>query len=155
MMRGIVRLFAVLCLSLPCACGTQPTDYPLAAGAANPPQAPVDANSAHPLVLLAISGGGSRAAALGAAVVRRLDNLHYADGGNMRPLAADIAVVSSVSGGSVYAADLGLNGPDHAAAFMDRIQSYDGIGWLTRQALNPATWISLQMENKTRVDVLQ
>ena len=155
MMRGIVQFLIALCLMLPCACGTQPTDYPLAAGEANPLQAPVEANPAHPLVLLAISGGGSRAAALGAAVVKRLDDLRYADGGGMRPLAADIAIVSSVSGGSVYAADLGLNGPGHAVAFLDRIQSYDGIGWLTRRALDPLTWISLQLENKTRIDVLQ
>ena len=149
------RFVACLGLSLLCACGTQPTDYPLAADEANPLQPAVEANPARPLVLLAISGGGSRAAALGAAVVRRLDDVRYADNGQMRPLAADIAIVSSVSGGSVYAADLGLNGPGHAAAFLDRIQSYDGIGWLKRRALNPGTWIALQLENKTRVDVLQ
>jgi NTE family protein len=38
---------------------------------------------------------------------------------------------------------------------MDRIQGYDGIGWLAHRALNPATWIALQLENETRVDVLQ
>ncbi len=154
-MTTTVRLIVGLWLSLLCACGTRPTDYPLLAGAANPPQPLVEADPAHPLVLLAISGGGSRAAALGAAVVKRLDELRYADGGSMRPLAADIAIVSSVSGGSVYAADIGLNGPGHAAAFMDRIQSYDGIRWLADRALNPGTWISLQLQSKTRVDVLQ
>jgi NTE family protein len=152
---GVIRFLVGLCLWLLCACGTQPTDYPLAAGASNPLQAPVGADLARPLVVLAFSGGGSRAAALSAAVVKRLNDLRYANGGEMRPLAADIAVVSSVSGGSVYAADLGLNGPVHAAAFLDRIQSYDGIDWLTRRALDPVTWISLQLENKTRVDVLQ
>jgi NTE family protein len=152
---ALARFVAGLCVTLLCACGTRATDYPLAAGAVNAPQAPVETDPARPLVVLAISGGGSRAAALGAAVVKRLDDLRYASGGEMRPLAADIAVVSSVSGGSVYAADLGLNGPTHAAAFLDRIQSYDGIGWLTRRASDPATWISLQLENKTRVDVLQ
>jgi NTE family protein len=146
-------LVAGLCLLT--ACGTQPTDYPLALGEANPPAPLVDATPSHPLVVLAISGGGSRAAALGAAVVKRLNDLRYDAGGEARPLAADIAVVSSVSGGSVYAADLGLNGPTHAAAFIDRIQNYDGIGWLEQRALNPATWISLQLESKTRVDVLQ
>jgi len=136
-------------------CGTQPTDYALPPGQPNPPQRAVNADPAHPFIIIAISGGGSRAAALGAAVVKRLNNLRYVAQGGTRPLAADIAVVSSVSGGSVYAADLGLNGPAHAAPFMDRIQNYDGIAWLTRRALDPATWISLQLENKTRVDLLQ
>ena len=57
-----------------------------------------------------------------------------------------------MSGGSVYAADLGLNGPAHAASFMQRIQDYDGIGWLARRFLNPFTWLSLQFESETRID---
>ena len=152
MRRLAAGLGALLLLS---ACGTRPTDYPLATGQANPLARAVDADPSRPLVVVAISGGGSRAAALGAAVVKRLNNLHYDAGGESRALAADIAVVSSVSGGSVYAADLGLNGPAHAAAFMDRVQNYDGIGWLARRALDPVTWVSLQLENKTRVDLLQ
>jgi NTE family protein len=126
-------------------CGTQPLHYPLTAGEANAPQQPLDARPDRPLVLLAISGGGSRAAALGAAIVKRLNNLRYAAGQETRPLAADIAVVSSVSGGSVYAADLGLNGPAHAGSFMERIQNYDGIRWLEQRALDPATWVSPEL----------
>jgi NTE family protein len=137
------------------ACGTKPTDYPLAAGQANQTQAPLAADPDRPLVVMTFSGGGSRAAALAAAVVERLNHLHYTVHGETRPLAADIAVVSSVSGGSVYAADLGLNGPMHAGSFMHRIQDYDGIGWLTRRALDPFTWLALQFESKTRVDILQ
>jgi NTE family protein len=152
-MRGLAAGLAALLLLT--GCGTQPTDYPLAVGEANPPQPAVDADASRPLVVVAISGGGSRAAALGAAVVKRLNNLYYGAGGQTRALAADIVVVSSVSGGSVYAADLGLNGPAHAAAFMDRVQNYDGIGWLARRVLDPVTWVSLQLENKTRVDLLQ
>ena len=147
---GLLAALAVLS-----GCGTRATDYPLAAGQANQPQAPLDVNADHPLVVMTFSGGGSRAAALGAAVVERLNNLHYTAGGDTRALASDIAVVSSVSGGSVYAADFGLNGPAHAAGFLRRIQDYDGIGWLERRALNPFTWLSLQLESKTRVDVLQ
>jgi NTE family protein len=153
MKASVAALLAALLLLS--GCGTQATDYPLAAGQASPPQPALDANPDHPLVVLAISGGGSRAAALGAAIVKRLDNLRYAAGGGMRPLAADITIVSSVSGGSVYAADLALNGPAHANDFMDRIQNYDGIRWLERRGLDPYTWVSLQLENKTRIDLLQ
>ena len=150
--RIAAALTAVLLLA---GCGTQRMDYPLAVGQANVPQPPLDANPDHPFVVLSISGGGSRAAALGAAIVKRLNDLRYAAGDEMRPLAADIAVVSSVSGGSVYAADLALNGPGHANEFMDRIQNYDGIAWLERRALDPVTWVSLQLENKTQIDLLQ
>jgi NTE family protein len=153
MKARIAGLLAMLALLS--GCGDKPIDYPLAAGQANQLQAPIDANPDHPLVVLTFSGGGSRAAALAAATVERLDNLYYTSGGERRVLAADIAVVSSVSGGSVYAADLGLKGPDHAAAFERRIQDYDGIGWLTRRALDPFTWLTLQFEGTTRITVLQ
>jgi NTE family protein len=142
-------------LALLSACGTTPIDYPLAAGQANQTQAPLDADPDHPLVVLTFSGGGSRAAALAAALVERLNNLHYTAGGETRALASDIAVVSSVSGGSVYAADLGLNGPSHATSFMRRIQDFDGIGWLVRRALDPFTWLSLQFEGQTRINLQQ
>jgi len=54
--RIAALLAALLLLS---GCGTQATDYPLAAGQVNPPQPALDANPDHPLVVLAISGGGS------------------------------------------------------------------------------------------------
>jgi len=147
------RLLAVLALLG--GCGTKPTDYPLAVGQANQPQTALDPDPDHPFVVLTFSGGGSRAAALGAAVVERLNHLQYTADGETRTLAMDIAVVSSVSGGSVYAADLGLNGPTHAANFMQRVQGFDGIGWLASRALDPATWVSLQLENETRIDLVQ
>jgi NTE family protein len=151
-----IRIAGLLtALALLTGCGTEPTDYPLSPGQANQAQAALDADPDHPLVVMSFSGGGSRAAALAAAVVARLNNLRYPTGGEMRPLSADIGVVSSVSGGSVYAADLALNGPGHAAGFMHRIQNYDGIGWLTRRALDPITWLSLQFAGQTRVGLLQ
>lgn len=142
-------------LALLSGCGTKATEYPLAAGQKNQLQAPLDVGPGRPLVVLAFSGGGSRAAALAAVVVNRLNGLTYESNGQTRTLASDIAVVSSVSGGSVYNADLGLNGPGNAGSFARRIQAFDGIGWLERKALNPFTWIGLQLAGKTRVDVQQ
>ena len=113
-------------------CGVTPTDYPLAAGQSNRRRRPLDADPDHPFVVMTFSGGGSRAAALAAAVVDRLNNLHYTTGGETRALSADIAVVSSVSGGSVYAADLGLNGPGHAAASCSGSRTTTAFGWLER-----------------------
>ena len=78
-MKASVVLLAALALLI--GCGVKPTDYPLAAGQSNPTQAPLDADPDHPLVVMTFSGGGSRAAALAAAVVERLNNLHYTTGG--------------------------------------------------------------------------
>jgi NTE family protein len=142
-------------LALLSGCGTRATDYPLASGQANQMQAALNPSPNHPLVVMTFSGGGSRAAALAAAVVEHLNSLHYIANGESRALSSDIGVVSSVSGGSVYAADIGLNGPGHAGNFMQRIQDFDGIGWLERRALNPVTWLALQFENETRIDILQ
>ena len=120
---GLLAALAVLS-----GCGTRATDYPLAAGQANQPQAPLDVSADHPLVVMTFSGGGSRAAALGAAVVERLNNLHYTAGGDTRALASDIAVVSSVSGGSVYAADFGLRRTPPASSAGSR-STTSSSGW--------------------------
>jgi NTE family protein len=69
-----------------------------------------DSHPDRPLILVAISGGGSRAAALGWAVLRELSTFHYMTNGQSRSLIDDVGVVSSVSGGSVIAADFALMG---------------------------------------------
>jgi NTE family protein len=158
MQAGVVKISAIgwLCIALVVAgCGTGAVRYPMQPGQVAKPQPPVALTEDRPLVVLAFSGGGSRAAALAAAVVKRLDRLHYAATTGPRRLSDDIAVVSSVSGGSVYAAHLGLHGPGQAERFLARVRDFDGIGWLTARALNPLTWLSLALEDTTRVAVLQ
>jgi NTE family protein len=138
-------------------CGTRAVDYPLVDAQRNQDRRAVAASADHPFVVLAFSGGGSRAAALAAGVTARLDRVTYPTPSGPRRLSQDIAVVSSVSGGSVYATYLAINGPSaaQAEAFQKKIQNFDGIGYLAGKALNPLTWINLQLENKTRIDVLQ
>lgn len=150
------RLAVILAFS--CAgCGTHSVDYPLSGQQRNQDRRSIVASLDHPFVVLAFSGGGSRAAVLAAAITARLDGITYQTPAGPRRLSQDIAVVSSVSGGSVYAAYLALNGAseEKARAFEQRIGDFDGIGYLSGRLLNPITWISLQLENKTRVDLLQ
>lgn len=71
----------------------------------------------RPVVLLAISGGGARAAALGYFVLRSLKNITYAEKGSRRRLIDDVRLVSAVSGGSVIAAHFALYGPDRLTDF--------------------------------------
>ena len=155
-MRRIQAAVAALLLLL-CGCGTKPVEYPLAPQQGNQDRRALDVEPDRPFLLLAFSGGGSRAAALAAAVTARLDGITYPSPSGPRRLSQDVAVVSSVSGGSVYAAYLGLNGSggDAARAFEQRIGAYDGIGYLASRALDPFTWIVLQFENETRVALLQ
>lgn len=153
MKRPVLALCAAVALLV--GCGTKATEYPLAASQRNQPQPPLEPDPNRPLIAIAFSGGGSRAAALAAVVVDQLNRVTYRDGDQTRTLGSDIAVASSVSGGSVYNADLGLHGPAHARAFAERIQSFDGIGWLAQRAFNPFTWIGLQLKGETRVDEQQ
>jgi NTE family protein len=142
------------------ACGTAPQNYPLAAGAANPKPAPYQVAPGHPFVALAFSGGGSRAALLGAAVTNQLATLTYtAPDGQSRRVSDDIAAVSSVSGGSLYAGYVGIYGtgqPGHTPAeFETFVQNFDGMSYLISAALNPFTWIGLAAHNTTRIAVLE
>ena len=141
-MRSLLVALAVALL-LP-GCATRFENQPLAAGQSNPERRAVDVSHAdRPLILVAISGGGSRAAALGWVVLRELRQYRYttADSASRR-LIDDIAVVSSVSGGSVIAAHFALRGPDGLDRFEPDFLAPDNTGTLGMQALNPLTWFS-------------
>src|SRR5262245_20056638 len=62
------------------------------------------------VLLLAFSGGGTRAAAFAYGVLEELAVTHVAFDGRVRSLVDEIDQVSGVSGGSFTAAYLGLNG---------------------------------------------
>ena len=110
MFRATIWLAACLLLT---GCATRFENFPLASGRANEERRAVDvSHEERPLILVAISGGGSRAAALGWVVLRELGKFRYSTRGPSRSLIDDIGVVSSVSGGSVIAAHFALYGAD-------------------------------------------
>ncbi|HYM02956.1 MAG TPA: patatin-like phospholipase family protein [Stellaceae bacterium] len=139
------------------ACTVVPVDLPLKPAQQNVDRRSVDFAAEHPMVVLSFSGGGSRATALAAAVTARLDQITYPTPAGPRRLSQDVAVVSSVSGGSVFAAWIGLYGLDHdkVTAFERKVGTFDGIGYLAGRAFNPLTWADLALSGRTRVDVLQ
>src|SRR5262245_25678737 len=93
--------WATVILLLLAGCATRFENFPLADGRDNPERRAVDVSHVErPLILVAISGGGSRAAALGWVVLRDIARFRYPDAGEPRRLIDDIGVVSSVSGGS-------------------------------------------------------
>jgi NTE family protein len=152
--RGALLAAALLALA---ACSVTPVELPLKPSQTNEERRTVDYRPDRPMIILSFSGGGSRATALAAAVTARLDRITYDTPSGKRRLSQDVALVSSVSGGSVFAAWIGLYGFDHdrIVAFERKIGTFDGIGYLTGRALNPFTWVELAATRRTRIDVLQ
>jgi NTE family protein len=138
-------------------CATRFENQPLTATQVNAERRVVDmSRSDRPVILVAISGGGSRAAALGWVVLRELQNYQYTGtDGQPHQLLDEIAVVSSVSGGSVIAADFALYG----AAGLDRFENDFLIPNNTRslvlQAINPVNWVSLGFKGDSRSNLLE
>jgi NTE family protein len=107
----------------------------------------------RPLILVAISGGGVRASALGWAILEQLKEQKYRTGtGETRRLIDDVAVVSSASGGSVPAAYLGLYGPDGLDSLEGDFLRQDNMQALSFKALRPDTWFSLIFSGYGRTD---
>ena len=154
MLRQISWLAALLALA-GCA-STRFENHPLAQGQVNEERRAVDvSHDERPLILVAISGGGSRAAALGWVVLRELRGFRYGPEGQSRRLTDDIGVVSSVSGGSVIAAHFALYGADgldrFGPAFLDR----DNMRTLGLDAVNPFTWFQLATAGSSRTDIVE
>jgi NTE family protein len=156
---GCRRCGAITALALLlAACGGGTVQYPnqpLAQGAINPERGlPANLPRSKPVILMAFSGGGTRAAALALAVVEELRKYSYTADGGTRRLIDDVDVVSSVSGGSVTAAYFGLYGPDNTQRLKDFV-ARDNMATLELDALNPVTWARLAFGGYTRIDALR
>jgi NTE family protein len=158
-MRAVIAssLLALLAM-LAAACETIP-DYPnrpLAQGAANQPPADlIGADPNAPLILIAFSGGGSRAAALGLGVLDQLAAQSYPATGGPVPLIDRVKVVSSVSGGSVVAAWFGLVGPARVDELKTDFLERDNMKTLEWEAKDPLTLARLSLSSYTRIDALR
>ena len=93
-------------------------------------------------LMIAFSGGGTRAAALAYGVLQEMRDTKVMIDGRPTRLLDEIDVISSVSGGSFTAAYYGLYGDrifdDFESVFLRR----DVEGQLIRGLLNPAEWFS-------------
>ena len=101
-------------------------------------------------VMLSFSGGGTRAAALADGVLRALAETRVKGRDGLVPLASEIDVVSSVSGGSVTAAYFALGGIDGLGDLEQNFLRSDIMGTLISGALlNPLELFS------PRIDILE
>ena len=148
-----IRTFALIALAgLLAGCATHFVNVPLEQGASNPERRSIDvSDKSRPIIVVALSGGGSRAAALGWNVLKELRDVRYKDRAGERRLVDDVAVVSSVSGGSTIAAYYGLNGPDGLDAFEPFLVK-DNVKCLAAAALNPFAWIGHAFDGGSRTE---
>jgi len=143
-------LAAALALSA-CARDTWP-DAPLAGPAPIPGDQlgrAIAAHSGDTVVVVSFSGGGVRASALAYGVLRELDRHHPA--GNAS-LLDDVAVVSSVSGGSVTAGWFALHGKRDWAP-LERFLVTDNMREMELRALNPLRAVKALSPNVSRIDL--
>jgi NTE family protein len=134
-------------------CATHFENHPLLSGGSNPERRVVDVrHKDRPVILVAVSGGGSRAADLGWVVLRELKQFQYVMDGETRSLIDDVAMVSSVSGGSVIAAHFGLSGPEGLDRFEPDFLAQDNMRTLERDAANPITWIRIAVTGASRIE---
>ena len=105
------------------------------------------------LVMLAFSGGGTRAAAFSYGVLKELSETNLEMEGQTYRLSDEVDLITAVSGGSFTAAYFGLYGDrifeDYEQVFLRR----DVQGELTSQTINPLNWPRLFSPFYTRADM--
>jgi len=93
-------------------------------------------------VMLAFSGGGTRAAALSYGVLKELRDTSVPGSTGTRRLLDEVHSISSVSGGSFTAAYYGLYGDRIFEDYEDAFLRQNVQGALIRRLLNPFSWFS-------------
>ena len=97
-------------------------------------------NSADALVLLAFSGGGTRAAALSYGVLEELRRTPVTVKGHTHVMLDEVDMVSGVSGGSFTALAYALYGDRLFTEYESRFLKRDVQGELVSRALSPSNW---------------
>ena len=154
-MVGFAAISALLLLG---GCATRPV---------NPPIKEVDANSGYTfqtrqkhfksqdnLVILAFSGGGTRAAAFSYGVLEYLRQTEVVapNGSKVRLLDA-VDVITGVSGGSFTALAYGLYGDKLFTDYEQRFLKRNVQGELLTRALRPAYWVDLSSSGYGRSEL--
>jgi NTE family protein len=93
-------------------------------------------------LILAFSGGGTRAAAMAYGVLEELRDTNFQVDGASKRLLDEVDYISSVSGGSFTAAFYGLHGDKIFDSFEDEFLRLDMDKSLTDSLINPLHWFT-------------
>ncbi len=143
----------VLVLTLTGCANFSKIDKPLSKWTPHVDEQMVSDRSTDLLVLLAFSGGGTRAAAFAYGVLKTLADTEVTTENGQRSLLHEVDVISSVSGGSFTSAYYGLRGDKIFEEFEDRFLRKNVEGALIRQVLSPLNWIPQMSPKFGRGDV--
>ena len=105
------------------------------------------------LLMLAFSGGGTRAAALSYGVLQELRDTPISFGGRRERLLDEVDGITSVSGGSFTAAYYGLHGDRIFQDFESRFLRRNVQVGLIRGLLNPFNWIRFAATSFDRTEL--
>ena len=109
-----------------------------------------------PFVILAFSGGGTRAAAFSFGLMEELKGVEYtAPDGSKRSLLADVEIISSVSGGSFTSAYYALFPEKFFSVFPKRFLYRNIQRELFVRLLNPYNWFQLAQPDFSRIDLAE
>jgi len=149
-------LVSLLILSCFTACAPYIENYPLNENTVNQERRVLGIKDKNrPTIVVAVSGGGSRASALGWTVLQELRRFNYSYGGHTHALVDDVDVISSVSGGSVIAAYYGLYGPERLDAFKTEFLEPDNMQTLGMDAVNPLTWFKIAISGSSSINEIE
>lgn len=136
----------------------------------NPPQTTHDPNVGYrykvvreilpepdrPFVLLAFSGGGTRAAAFSFGLMEELKRVVYtAKDGTTRNFLDDVEIISSVSGGSFTSAYYALYPEEFYETFPEKFLYRNIEGELIARLVNPYNLIRLASPDFSRIDMAE
>jgi NTE family protein len=93
------------------------------------------------MIVLAFSGGGTRAAAFSYGVMQELHESTAEIGGRQVELLSEVDAISSVSGGSFTAAYYGVFGDQLFETYEEDFLNQNIQGALIKRMLNPVNWI--------------
>lgn len=155
--RAILRLALLACAITLGACGSFPVNPPLAkydpAAGYRFDQLDQGSNSDELFVILAFSGGGTRAAALSYGVLEALRDTKIQWKGQSKSLLDEVDVISSISGGSFPAAYYALRGARIFDEFPERFLYRPIESDLLKLALSPSSIMKLAGPSYGRSDL--
>lgn len=106
-------------------------------------------------VILAFSGGGTRAAALSYGVLKALRDTPIKSKGKHKRLLDEVSTISAVSGGSFTAGYYGLHGDRTFDTFESAFLRRNIEGGLKKTLLNPRNWFDTRGRTELAVDLYE